>query len=177
MLDLRYQISSGAMNKLARRAQRIAEMLMVLGLAGMVVMVFGNVVLRYGFDGGIAFSEEVSRFLFVWITFAGAILAFAEGGHIAMETVTERLSPRAQRFCAYASQLAILGCCVLMFLGGWQQTVINWSNYAPVSGIPRGAIYGASLVTAVGLALLALRNVWRLANGAGAEAVAQHAHE
>lgn len=44
----------------------------------MVVMVFGNVVLRYAFNSGIAISEEVSRWLFVWITFLGAIVAVRE---------------------------------------------------------------------------------------------------
>ena len=41
----------------------------------MVVMVFGNVVLRYGFNSGITVSEELSRWLFVWMTFLGAIVA------------------------------------------------------------------------------------------------------
>ena len=41
--------------------------LLVLLLAGMVVMVFGNVVLRYGFNSGAElFSEEMSRYMFVW---------------------------------------------------------------------------------------------------------------
>src|SRR5512144_2984280 len=105
----------------------------------MVLMVFGNVVLRYAFDSGITYSEEVSRFVFVWLTFGGAILAFAQGEHIAMETLTAHLSPTGQRVCAAISNAMIVGCCVLMFMGGWEQTLINWANYAPVSGIPRGA--------------------------------------
>ena len=43
-------------------------------LAVMVVLVFGNVVLRYGFNSGITVSEELSRWLFVWMTFLGAIV-------------------------------------------------------------------------------------------------------
>ena len=39
----------------------------VLALVAMVIMVFGNVVLRYGFNKGITVSEEVSRWLFVWM--------------------------------------------------------------------------------------------------------------
>jgi hypothetical protein len=46
-------------------------------LAAMVVLVFGNVVLRYGFNSGIAVSEELSRWLFVWLTFMGASSACA----------------------------------------------------------------------------------------------------
>ena len=49
--------------------------MIALCLALMVVMVFGNVVLRYGFNSGITVSEELSRWLFVWMTFLGAIVA------------------------------------------------------------------------------------------------------
>ena len=44
----------------------------------MVVLVFGNVVLRYVFNSGIAVSEELSRWLMVWLTFLGAIVALRE---------------------------------------------------------------------------------------------------
>ena len=44
---------------------KLLNYIMALFLALMVVMVFGNVVLRYGFNSGIAISEELSRWLFV----------------------------------------------------------------------------------------------------------------
>jgi drug/metabolite transporter (DMT)-like permease len=44
-------------------------------LAVMVVLVFTNVVLRYALNSGIAVSEELSRWLFVWLTFLGGIVA------------------------------------------------------------------------------------------------------
>ena len=47
--------------------------LMVLCLVLMVVMVFTNVVLRYAFNSGINVSEELSRWLFVWMTFMGSV--------------------------------------------------------------------------------------------------------
>ncbi|NOK07324.1 TRAP transporter small permease subunit, partial [Myxococcus xanthus] len=48
---------------------RLLDFLMAGALAVMVAMVFGNVVLRYAFNTGITVSEEVSRWLFVWLTF------------------------------------------------------------------------------------------------------------
>ena len=46
---------------------RIMRLFTAICLAVMVVLVFGNVVLRYGFNSGIAFSEEMSRWAFVWL--------------------------------------------------------------------------------------------------------------
>ena len=52
---------------------RALEAVLVVVLAAMVVMVFANVVLRYGFGSGITVSEEISRFLFVWLIFLGSV--------------------------------------------------------------------------------------------------------
>ena len=45
----------------------------LLGLC--IGAVFVNAVLRYGFDGGLVFTEEASRIAIVWIVFFGAIAA------------------------------------------------------------------------------------------------------
>ena len=57
---------------------RLLKFVIALCLAVMVVLVFGNVVLRYGFNSGITISEELSRWLLVWLTFLGAIVAVRE---------------------------------------------------------------------------------------------------
>ncbi|MEY2802447.1 MAG: 2,3-diketo-L-gulonate transporter small permease protein YiaM, partial [Pseudomonadota bacterium] len=66
---------------------RLVEFLLVVMLSAMVVMVFGNVVLRYGFNDSIISSEELSRFLFIWITFLGAIVTLRENAHLGVDTL------------------------------------------------------------------------------------------
>ena len=53
------------MKKITDLFFKIAEITLVIMLSAMVIMVFGNVVLRYGFNDGIISSEELSRFLFI----------------------------------------------------------------------------------------------------------------
>lgn len=124
---------------------------MVLALAAMVVLVFGNVVLRFGFNSGISISDEMSRYLFVWLIFAGAVVAMHDHAHLGVESLTSRLGPAARRVCAVAADLLMLFCCVLLFIGGYKQTMFNMENLAPVSGLPIGLVYAASLVASVGL--------------------------
>src|SRR4026209_2437382 len=75
------------------------EGLLVLLLVGMVVMVFGNVVLRYLFDTGIAVSEELSRSFFVWLTFVGAVVVGRQNAHLGVESLVSRLSDRGRKLC------------------------------------------------------------------------------
>ena len=58
----------------------------------MVVMVFANVVLRYGFGSGITVSEEISRFLFVWLIFLGSVPVMRQHGHLGVEMLVGMLS-------------------------------------------------------------------------------------
>jgi TRAP-type transport system small permease protein len=75
------------------------ELLKAAALAFMVVLVFGNVVLRYGFNSGITVSEEVSRWLSVWLTFLGAIVAMREHAHLGSDMLVSRLPVLGKKVC------------------------------------------------------------------------------
>src|SRR5262245_6738392 len=77
-------------------------------LAVMVVLVFGNVVLRYAFNSGITASEEVARWLFVWMTFVGAVVALRKHAHLGMDSIVSKLPPAAKKTCFLASNILIL---------------------------------------------------------------------
>lgn len=64
------------MQKTINLFYRILEIILVALLAGMSIMVFVNVVMRYTMNSGINVSEELSRYFFVWLTFLGAVLTF-----------------------------------------------------------------------------------------------------
>ena len=71
---------------------KLLEFLVVACLVAMVIMVFGNVVLRYGFNSGISISDEMSRYCFIWLTYLGAMVAMREKGHLGVDTLVRRLS-------------------------------------------------------------------------------------
>lgn len=134
---------------------RIAEFALVALLAGMTVMVFGNVVLRYGFNSGWNFSEEMSRYFFVWLTFIGAILAFRDHNHVGVETVVRLLGPVGRQVCIAVTNLIILCCAVVLFWGTWLQHSINSSMSAPVVGLSMIWVYGITYITGGAISLLA----------------------
>jgi len=110
------------------RLCRVLSFVMVIFLAAMVVMVFGNVVLRYAFNSGITVSEELSRWLFVWMTFLGALVALRTHHHLGTDTLVSRLPVAGKKICLGLSHLLMLYLCWLMFRGSWAQTVINWET-------------------------------------------------
>jgi TRAP-type C4-dicarboxylate transport system permease small subunit len=153
------------MKKLTDLFFRLAELTLVIMLSAMVIMVFGNVVLRYGFNDSIISSEELSRFLFIWITFLGAIVAMRENAHLGLDSVVRKLSLRGKKIAFAVSNLMMLGCCVLMFYGTAKQHGINASTRSAVTELPMSWVYGVGYVASVAMGLMILNKLVRLARG------------
>lgn len=148
---------------------RLLGALMVLSLAAMVLMVFGNVVMRYGFNSGITLSEELSRWLFVWMTFLGAVIALNERAHLGTDSLISRLPVAGQKACLGLSLLLMLFICWLIFQGSLEQTKINWGSTSAVMETSMGYFYASGVVFAVLGAPVLLLNLWRLLSGQMAE--------
>jgi TRAP-type C4-dicarboxylate transport system permease small subunit len=148
----------------------LLKVLIALFLAIMVVLVFGNVVLRYAFNSGITVSEEVSRWLFVWLTFLGAIVAMREHAHLGVDALVKRLPTAGKKVCLVLSQLLMLYATWLLLVGSWQQTMINWDVAAPASGLSTGWFYGVGVVFAVSTGLILLADLYRALTGRLSEA-------
>lgn len=134
---------------------------MVISLATMAVLVFGNVVLRYAFDSGIAVSEELARLLFVWLIFLGAILASAQHAHIGFNSLVQRLPGTGRKALVLLTGVLMLSACAMFVVGGWQQTQINLDNSYPVLGISYAWLYGVAIVFGIGMALTIAHNIWQ----------------
>lgn len=149
---------------------RLLEWLIAACLAVMVVMVFGNVVLRYAFNSGIATSEELARLAFVWMVFLGAIVAMRERGHIGIDMLVARLPAAGKRLCLVLNHLLILWILWLLGAGSWQQTLIGLESTTPVTGLPVASFSAASLVAAVAMGVLTLIDLVRALAGRMGEA-------
>ncbi|MGR6981582.1 TRAP transporter small permease [Testudinibacter sp. P27/CKL/0425] len=134
------------MNRMISYTSKILEIIVVSMLALMACMVFANVVLRYGANTSITIAEELSRYLFVWVTFLGAVLVFKENGHVSVNVLPNKLSPLKRKILFILTDGVMLYCCYLIFIGSYAQMQLNMSNYAPISGIPTGVNFLASVI-------------------------------
>ena len=153
------------MDKFVDTACKGIEFLIALGLAIMVVLVFGNVVLRYGFNSGITVSEEVSRWLFIWGTFLGALVALREHGHLGIDMVVGRLPVTGKKICLILGHALMIFIVVLLAMGSWEQVKINWDVTAPTTGWSMSIVYLSGLVFGVLACGLLLLDLWKVISG------------
>ena len=143
------------------RLQRVAELFMVLALAGMVVAVFINVVLRYVFNTSMVSYEEISRLLFVWLVAIGSIVAAYECSHLGFDMVTSRVSPPVRKLLFWLTQALVVVCMLLLLWGSWAQVQAGMASYSTVLGYPLALGAAATLVLAMGMLVVALRDLRR----------------
>ena len=153
------------MKTLIDRYCRFLEVLIALALAVMVVLVFGNVVLRYAFNSGITVSEEVSRWLFVWLTFLGAIVALKEHGHLGSDMLVSRLPTGGKQLLLVVGHLLMLYITWLIFSGSLAQARINWDVEAPVTGASVAIFYSAGIVFSASAGVFLLYELWLALSG------------
>jgi TRAP-type transport system small permease protein len=165
------------LEKLIQQYCKLLDILMALFLVLMVIMVFGNVVLRYGFNSGIAISEELSRWLFVWMTFMGAVVALRERGHLGTDMLISRLGIRGKKICLALTYVLMLAMCAVLFKGAWEQTKINWSSTSAAMEVSMGLFFMVGLMFSVLGGLIIVMDLYRLLAGQMSDAELSNVRE
>lgn len=75
------------MNKLIKPLEWIENTIAVVSMTAVSLLVFGNVVSRYGFSYTPIWSEELSRFLVVWSIFIGVAIGVRKNQHIGVDAI------------------------------------------------------------------------------------------
>ncbi len=142
--------------------EKLVEKLMALALTLIVLLVFSNVVGRYALGTSFAGAEELSRLLFVWLVFLGAILTLRRRAHLGVELVQARLPRWARKCCAIATHVLTLYALWLFLEGSWVQTKIGMTTYSTVLRFPNAFIASAGLVCAASMLLIVGSNLLKI---------------
>lgn len=153
------------LKKIIDRYCQLISYLLAAIMMVMVVLVFGNVFMRYALNSGFTISEELSRWLFVWMTFLGAVVALRDKGHLGTDMLVGRLGPVGKRICMGLSLVLMLLCDWLIFKGSYDQAKVNLDSSSAVMEVSMAWVSAAGVVFAVLAAPILLGDLWRLLSG------------
>ena len=148
----------------------VLECIMVVMMAGMLILVGTNVMLRIFANSGIDFAEEVPRFMFVWLIFCGAVVAMKERTHISVNLLVLMAPKPVQKLLYGIGECLILLCGVYITYGTIKLHTIVYENTTPVLQISTLWVYGVTYICGPGLVLISLSNLARLMLGKGPDA-------
>lgn len=142
---------------------RGVEILMAFFLTVMIVLVFMNVLLRYFFSTGFAWSEEIARLCFIYLVYLGSIGAMRDNQHLIIDSILTRIPVLAQKTIYTLVQAGIIWVMGILIMGSWQLVVQNLGDRWVATQFPIYLVYAIGLVTGVSITIIALANLYRLA--------------
>lgn len=138
-----------ARNPLIRLCKTVLEWLLIIAMGVLVINVLWGVFSRILASAGIlgsqsSWTEELARYLMVWVGLLGGSLAFATKAHLGLNYFVEKLHPGAQRILRIVALVVVLAFAVaVLIIGGWQlmERTLAMEQVAPALGILKGWVY------------------------------------
>jgi TRAP-type C4-dicarboxylate transport system permease small subunit len=113
-------------NPKTRVPLKIEEVLIAAAMAGMALITFGNVVVRYLTSVSFAFTEEYSVVLMVVVTMLGTSLAIAAGRHIRIGYFVDLQRPEVRVRFEIGAMALVVVCFGILFVYG---ASLTWDEY------------------------------------------------
>ncbi len=151
------------MDKLLQGVRTVLYGFSVAAMSVMLVIIFAQVVTRYFFNYTPEWSEELARFLFVWVVFLGSALIMGESGHLAVQFLPDKLKGTA---LGSALDIVINAAgyvfIILLLTQGWKMTSIMTFQRAPGLDIPMSWVYAVIPFSCVLMLLYLLKDTIRI---------------
>ncbi len=119
----------------------ILQKIMIGTMAFMLFFTFIQVVARYLFESSLVYSEELSRYLFVWTVFLGLPVVAKRGGHMAVTALSSRLKGTAARAMSIAAYLIGIVFMATMVIQGFEMVQRTSQQLSPAMEISMSYVY------------------------------------
>ncbi len=139
-----------------RLIDRAVDVAAIAAFAGMFACVLGQVGFRYVLGDPLVWSDELARYLFVWASFLGWIIAARRRSHLSIDTVTLRLAPRGQAALRVVGALAGVAFAAVLVVYGWRITQRNLDVETTTLFFPMGVVYAIVPLAALAVGIYAL---------------------
>lgn len=142
----------------------VERTLAALGIT-MAAVVALQVFFRYVLNHSLFWSEELARYLLVWLTFLGATVAYRRQANPGIDVLTRRLSEPSRKMSAMVVHASALGLFVVMIYFGTEFAHFVRMQISPALGLPKWIPHSIVPISGAILAVHALgflaREAWR----------------
>jgi len=126
---------------LEKRLYALLRTVCFLLMLAMVSVIFSQVLARYAFSNSLSWSEEIGRYIFVWMTFLGAALAVRDRQHVSLDLVLKILPYSLQKLLIVISYISMLIFTAVVIYGGIQFVARGSSQMSSALEIPMHYVY------------------------------------
>jgi len=154
MLSVLIQIKKGMIAAL--------NFVLIVAVALLVVDVVWGVFSRYIMGAQTKWTEELARFLLIWVALLGGAVAFSTKGHLGIDCFTNRFHPDVKKLMAVFAHIVVLFFAAAVFLYGGSHVVANAlavEQTTPALGWKMGYVYLALPISGLFMVLFTIENL------------------
>lgn len=119
----------------------IYKFILILLTIIMFVIVGANVFSRFVLNNSLGWADELSRFVFIWISFLGAVMAYGTDDHVGLNFVIAKIpSAKVQNIVNIISDLFIMSVLTIITYYGYI-VATSATNVSPALYIPMTLVY------------------------------------
>ncbi|MFD2257855.1 TRAP transporter small permease [Luteolibacter algae] len=141
---------------------KLLELTLILAVALLVLNVVWGVFTRYAMGEQANWTEELARFLLVWISMLGAALAFGTRAHLGVDYLMEKLHPEVRGLMEVTVHLIVLFFAAAVFIYGGSRVVADalaMEQTTPALGWKMGHIYLVLPVAGIFMVIFTIENL------------------
>jgi TRAP-type C4-dicarboxylate transport system permease small subunit len=128
-------------------------------LVALSILVLYGVIMRYVFDNAIDYVEPIALLLVIVIAFFGAALRVRDGGHIGLDSLVNRLSPKWRQAVRAFQQLCLIAFALAIIIGSIDMAATTMDDHIPIIGISEAVRYVITTAAGFCIALFSLEHL------------------
>ncbi|WP_447956602.1 TRAP transporter small permease [Vreelandella sp. EE7] len=132
------------------------------GMAALIGVITLQIVSRVLFTA-VGWTEEVARFLLIWITFLAGTLAFQRGHHIAVTFAVDALPVRLRQAARFLAVLAVIAFMITLIVIGYRYMQVQSFQKSASLRLPMSYVYAVMPISAAIMAWYALVDLFEIA--------------
>ncbi|MDR2788402.1 MAG: TRAP transporter small permease [Candidatus Accumulibacter sp.] len=110
-------------------------------MLAMVAIIFLQVVARYAFSNSLSWSEEIGRYLFVWMTFIGSAIAVRNRLHVSLDMFVIKFPGCIQKSCLVISYVSMMIFTGVLIYGGYRFVMRGSQQVSAAMQLPMHYVY------------------------------------
>lgn len=134
--------------------KKIADHALAIFLGLIVIIMFTQVLFRYTFNNSLSWSEEIAKFIFIWITFIGVALCFRDRMHLGVDFLMEKLPLKYKPILVIFNTLVITIFNGIMIIIGFLWVIDVSGTISPAVGLPLNIVFYAALPTSAAISFI-----------------------
>lgn len=150
-------------NTIRNVTNRLLEIFNVGAFSFLTLLVTWQVITRYFLNNPSTWSEELSGYMFAWVTLLGAAYVFGKREHMDIPIIVDRFSPRTQQVFAIVNEVIVLVFSfVVLIVGGVRITSLTMGQMSSSLNLPMGYFYIIIPISGVFIVIYNILNLYDL---------------